>query len=147
MSVYLLHFTEPYRHARHYLGWSPEVQARVNAHVCGKGARLTEVVHSAGIGMVWVRTWQDGDRKLERKLKNRHSPQLCPICMGAPVQMPLLAWMPANVPVADGVMQDDDGQHDSTPAHDGPDLFDYEAELEEYIDDQLDREYHARGGW
>jgi hypothetical protein len=63
------------------------------------------------------------------------------------VQLPLLAWMPANVPVVDEAMQGDDGQHDSTPAHDGPDLFDYEAELEEYIDDQLDREDWAHGGW
>jgi predicted GIY-YIG superfamily endonuclease len=41
MSVYLLHFTEPYKHAAHYLGWTPELDARVNAHLHGKGARLT----------------------------------------------------------------------------------------------------------
>ena len=27
------------------------------------------------------------------------------------------------------------------------DLFDYEAEADEYEEDMLDREYHARGGW
>jgi hypothetical protein len=155
------------------LGWSPEVQARVNAHLHGKGARLTEVVHDAGIGMMWVRTWEDGDRKLERKLKNRHSPQLCLICCGQPVQMPLMCWMPAFVPEVDDAMPDDD-QHLDLPADqltfddhaldlrwrveadivDDQDRawfaaqgIDTAVEAREYEDDQLDREDWSRGLW
>ena len=145
MAVYLLHFDRAYHHARHYLGWSPEVQARVNAHIHGRGARLTEVVHSAGIGMMWVRTWEDGDRVLERKLKNRHSPQLCPICCGKPVQVPLLPWMPAYVPEPE---QDDaNHDHDTLAPPTGPDLFDYDGELEDLIEGREDEDFWRSGHW
>lgn len=143
MACYLIHFLEPYHHAKHYLGWSPEVQARINAHLHGKGARLTEVVHAAGIGMVWVRVWEDGDRKLERKLKNRHSPQLCPICQGQPVQTPLLPWMPAYVPPAP---QDEDPPGDA-PLPDGPTLFDYDAELDDLLEAREDENFWRSGHW
>lgn len=80
MTVYLLHFTEPYKHARHYLGFALDLDARLARHLAGNGARLIEVITQANIGFVLARTWE-GDRKLERRLKNRHnSPQLCPIC-------------------------------------------------------------------
>lgn len=78
--VYLLHFSSPYKHARHYLGYTEDLQARMSRHLSGNGARLVEVVCSAGIVPVLVRVW-DGDRSLERKLKCRkNSPCLCPIC-------------------------------------------------------------------
>lgn len=39
-----------------------------------------EAAARAGIGWTLARTW-DGDRNLERRLKNRHNgPKLCPIC-------------------------------------------------------------------
>lgn len=45
-----------------------------------KGARLLQVVRDAGINFHVARTW-DGDRKLERKLKNRKNAKfLCPEC-------------------------------------------------------------------
>lgn len=80
-TVYLLHFSEPYCHARHYMGYTPgSVEDRVREHQCGRGARLVEVVTNAGIALDLVRTWSGG-RKLERRLKNRHgAPRLCPIC-------------------------------------------------------------------
>lgn len=82
-NVYLLHFDEPYQHARHYIGWSENIEERLEAHRCGRGARLMEVVSSAGIGFQLARTWR-GDRHLERKLKKRHNAsQLCPICRAA----------------------------------------------------------------
>ena len=80
MTVYLLHFDEPYRHARHYIGYTDNLTWRLHLHNIGRGARLLEVVHSAGITWQLARTWE-GDRKLERRLKNRHeAPRLCPIC-------------------------------------------------------------------
>ena len=79
-TVYLLHFSSPFHHARHYLGYTPgDVQERVALHRRGQGACLTRAVAGAGIEMIVARTWQ-GDYRLERKLKNRHSSDLCPIC-------------------------------------------------------------------
>jgi predicted GIY-YIG superfamily endonuclease len=99
MAVYLLHFSPAYKHAGHYAGYADDVAPRFHAHLQGKGARLTQVAVDAGCTLILVRVWDDGDRTLERRLKNRHgSGKLCPICRGEPVQMPLLAWMPAYVP-------------------------------------------------
>ena len=78
--VYLLHFDGPYHHARHYMGYSEDVESRIKAHSVGQGARLLEVVRQAGIGWVLARTWPGG-RDLERRLKRwKNSPELCPIC-------------------------------------------------------------------
>jgi hypothetical protein len=82
-TVYLLHFTEPYHHARHYMGWTTNLPARLALHTEGRGARLVEVVIGHGIGFVLARTW-DGDRFLERTLKRRRmAPRYCPICREA----------------------------------------------------------------
>ena len=80
MTVYLLHFNEPYCHARHYLGSTDDLDSRLQEHRTGQGARLTQVIHEAGITFILARTWEGG-RDLERKLKRWHkSPDLCPIC-------------------------------------------------------------------
>jgi predicted GIY-YIG superfamily endonuclease len=80
--VYLLHFSEPYRHAKHYLGSCDDLDARLERHRSGDGARLLAVLKSAGIGWECVRTWPGG-RGLERRLKNcKNTPKLCPICAG-----------------------------------------------------------------
>lgn len=80
--VYLLHFHEPYKHARHYIGYSNHLSERLEQHRAGRGARLTEVVLDHGIGFDLVRTWRGG-RRLERELKRRHcGPRLCPLCQG-----------------------------------------------------------------
>ena len=84
--VYLLHFDRPYRHARHYTGWTRDEKSlarRVEHHRRGTGARLMEVVAAAGIGFTVARTWDDGDRNKERRLKNSGSAsRYCPICRG-----------------------------------------------------------------
>ena len=81
MAVYLLHFSPPYQHARHYLGYADEVMPRVWAHRRGHGARLTQVAVDAGCGLILARVWVEGDRRLERRLKRRKdAPRLCPIC-------------------------------------------------------------------
>src|SRR6266699_1157206 len=80
--VYLLHFIEPYRHAKHYLGVADDLSARLAQHRAGTGARLTQVVREAGISWVVARTWRGG-RTLEHRLKSWHSGvRLCPICKG-----------------------------------------------------------------
>lgn len=81
MAVYLIHFDPPYKHAKHYLGFAEDVLPRVWAHQTGHGARLTQVAVDHGCNLVLARVWEDGDRKLERKLKRRkNAPKLCPIC-------------------------------------------------------------------
>ncbi len=80
-GVYLIHFDEPYMHARHYLGYSTNLDARLEAHRLGQGARLLEVVSDAGIGYTVVRVWEGADRNFERRLKKqKNSPRLCPVC-------------------------------------------------------------------
>lgn len=79
-TVYLLHFDIPYKHAKHYLGYTRNLDLRIEAHRKGNGAHLIKVISQAGITFTLARTWQ-GNRSLERKLKNQHnSPRLCPIC-------------------------------------------------------------------
>lgn len=83
--VYLLHFDSPIspRHTtQHYIGWTDDLETRIDAHRAGRGARLCEVAHERGIGFRVARTWP-GDRGLERKLKRwKMGPRLCPICAG-----------------------------------------------------------------
>ncbi|MEJ7810408.1 MAG: hypothetical protein WKG32_08345 [Gemmatimonadaceae bacterium] len=81
-TVYLLHFDRPLAHAKHYTGWTRDLDARLAQHRAGRGARLVEVVTEAGITFTIARTWK-GTRKLERMLK-RHGGQSrnCPLCSG-----------------------------------------------------------------
>ena len=79
-TVYLLHFDSAFKHARHYLGWTGNLENRLQQHRDGQGARLMEVVRDAGIGFELARTWT-GTRRDERRLHNwKASPRLCPIC-------------------------------------------------------------------
>jgi predicted GIY-YIG superfamily endonuclease len=81
-TVYLIHFNRRFKHAGHYLGFSTDLDKRITDHLCGMGARLMEVVTEAKIEWKVARTWS-GDRKLERRLKNRkEAPALCPLCSG-----------------------------------------------------------------
>lgn len=54
--VYLLHFNQPYQHAKHYLGSADDVERRLAEHAKGQGARLMEVITQAGIGFTLART-------------------------------------------------------------------------------------------
>ena len=84
--VYLLHFSDAYKHARHYLGSSSSLLSRLLDHKHGNGARLMHVIHDQGLTFQVVRLWKGG-RELERELKRWHSGvKLCPICKGKPVE-------------------------------------------------------------
>lgn len=83
-TVYLLHLDPPLKHARHYTGWTSNLDQRLDAHRKGRGARLMEVVKEAGGTFRLVRTWP-GDRSLERAIKDRkEAPKLCPECTPQP---------------------------------------------------------------
>ncbi len=82
-TIYLLHFSKPYKHAKHYLGFTNNLSQRIKDHKDGNGARLLQVIKEANIDFILVRTW-DGSRTLERRLKKgKNSPYLCPICRTA----------------------------------------------------------------
>jgi predicted GIY-YIG superfamily endonuclease len=79
-TIYLLHFSQPYKHAAHYIGFTTDLPARLDAHTKGTGARLLEVITAAGLSFQLARTWK-GTRKSERQIK-RHggATRLCPMC-------------------------------------------------------------------
>jgi predicted GIY-YIG superfamily endonuclease len=81
-TVYLLHFSQAYKHAKYYVGYTTNLSARLEAHNKGNGARLLEVITQAGLSFQLARTWQ-GTRKDERKIKNqKNAPRFCPVCRG-----------------------------------------------------------------
>lgn len=82
-TIYLIHLNRAYRHARHYLGWTLDIERRLATHRQGHGSPLLRAATAAGITFDVVRTWP-GDRHLERRLHNaKNSPaRLCPICRG-----------------------------------------------------------------
>jgi predicted GIY-YIG superfamily endonuclease len=83
-TVYLIHLDAAYKHARHYIGWTADLDTRLEAHRNGRGARLMEVITDAGITWRLARTWPGG-RDRERAIKDRHNaPRLCPVCSPQP---------------------------------------------------------------
>jgi hypothetical protein len=80
-KVYLLHLDAPLKHARHYLGFSEDIQERVRRHRSGRGATFMRAIAKEGISWHVSRIW-DGDRELERILKIQHNAShLCPTCI------------------------------------------------------------------
>ena len=79
--IYLIHFDQPLSHAQHYIGFTDDnLEQRIATHKAGNGSKLLRAVNKAGIEWSVVRTWE-GDRKQERKLKNRKKARLlCPVC-------------------------------------------------------------------
>jgi hypothetical protein len=85
-TVYLLHFSEPFHHARHYIGVTTNgrsVDDRLEEHRTGRGAKLTRAAAAAGVGMFIARVWWGVPRYTERLLKNKGgAAKLCPVCQG-----------------------------------------------------------------
>lgn len=81
-TIYLIHLERPYRHARHYLGWTEGPLAdRIAAHRSGQGSPLLRAATEVGIN--WYVVWTCvGDRYEERRLKNgKHVSRFCPACL------------------------------------------------------------------
>lgn len=82
-TIYLLHFSQPYKHARHYIGWTENVDARLIEHRSGRASKLTAAAVAIGIDFTIARTWQ-GTRSDERR---RHiagnGARRCPLCREA----------------------------------------------------------------
>jgi predicted GIY-YIG superfamily endonuclease len=81
-TIYLLHFTTAYRHAKHYIGFATagHLDARLAEHKNGTGARLMQVIAQAGISFTLARTWE-GSRTRERQIKRQGgASRCCPLC-------------------------------------------------------------------
>ena len=51
--IYMLHFDQPYKHARHYVGWTDDLLDRLDTHARGHGARLVAVIGTPGSASPW----------------------------------------------------------------------------------------------
>lgn len=85
MTVYLLHITPPFKHARHYIGFTTDDDAkrRTGEHKRGtkKGSPLIRAALAAGCVIKVTKVWPGADRDFERKLKNRkNASKFCPCC-------------------------------------------------------------------
>lgn len=88
--VYLLHLDPPYRHARHYVGWTgyDDLTERLNRHREGRGARLLQAHIAAGgdwtVALVCrFADWKKA-RAFERRLKRRAATRHCRFCSSNP---------------------------------------------------------------
>ncbi len=55
-TIYLIHFSTPYKHAAHYMGWAEDLESRLAGHQAGRGSRLMAVIKAAGIDWKLTRT-------------------------------------------------------------------------------------------
>jgi putative endonuclease len=95
--VYLLHFSQPlgnpntpHGSARHYLGSTCDLEARLHQHRYEvAGAKIMQACRERGISFEVVRLWRvaswEEQRDLEIRLKRRHEHNyLCPLCRHMP---------------------------------------------------------------
>lgn len=82
--VYLIHFSKPFKHARHYIGYSESMETfknRLHHHRNNTGSKLLKAVNKAGINWRVIRIWQDKDYLFEQKIKRcGNSSNYCPVC-------------------------------------------------------------------
>ncbi|WP_298981528.1 hypothetical protein [uncultured Roseibium sp.] len=75
MTVYVLHFSKPYKHARHYIGYTPDASAarRVQEHISGsvKGNPLVKAAIDNGATVTLAHEFPGASREFERWLKDR----------------------------------------------------------------------------
>jgi hypothetical protein len=82
--VYLLHFERSYRHARHYIGFTQNLEQRLAEHRAGRGSPLVAAAIADGIAFQLAAIWQ-GDRHDERRLHRQKNTRarLCPLCIAS----------------------------------------------------------------
>jgi hypothetical protein len=80
--VYLLHLERSYRHARHYIGFTQNLEQRLADHRAGRGSPLIAAAIADGIEFELAAIWE-GDRYDERRLHRQKNTRtrLCPICI------------------------------------------------------------------
>lgn len=80
--MYLLHFDRPYHHARHYVGFTTNLDQRVERHRAGRGSPLVQAASEAGIAFKVVRVWYNVTAQFERRVHHMQKKLLCPVCTG-----------------------------------------------------------------
>lgn len=121
VTVYLIHFEEPYVRVQHYLGSAEDLEARLGEHRAttweryedapitlpdgrrkngrshGNGATLLGAVNSAGISWKLARTWEGVERAVEGAIKGRKNNKcLCPACSGQAAYRNARTFKPAE---------------------------------------------------
>lgn len=85
-EVYIVHLHTPLGHARHYVGWSKKVRARLHYHRCNQGSNFLRVCNERGIDYTLCVRFA-GTRADERRLKNtNNTARYCPYCTDSPAQ-------------------------------------------------------------
>lgn len=80
-TIYCIHFDEPFRHAKHYVGFTTILDERLIRHQVGRGSNLMRHVSAAGIPWRIAGLWK-GTRADERRLKNGGAAtRYCPCCL------------------------------------------------------------------
>lgn len=85
MDAYLIHFSQPFGHAQHYIGITRKGRAteRLAEHQSGRGAVLCRHASAAGVALTLAKVWPNVPRFFELKLKARGGARrICPICQG-----------------------------------------------------------------
>ena len=82
-TVYLLHFSRPYRHAGHYVGFTTDLERRLRQHRNGLTSPLVRCAVAEGIEIFLARTWKEVTVAFETWLHSGgHKNLACPICSG-----------------------------------------------------------------
>ncbi len=84
-TVYLLHLDPPFKHARHYIGFTRmTMDERMRRHHGRHGARLLRAQLAAGGTWRVAQVWPQVQRQWELTLKRRGGgARCCPICKAA----------------------------------------------------------------
>ena len=85
--VYFLKFSAPLGSERHraqyYIGFAESVEQRFAEHCAGRGAAITRAAIERGYKLMLL-GWVEGDRRLERKFKNRKNTKKVLKSLGLP---------------------------------------------------------------
>lgn len=98
--LYLICFRErlgTQKHSiKHYLGFARDLDARLEKHRAGQGARVTKALRERGIDWDVVAVWP-GNRGVENELKLHSATRICPRCTpGAKLPRPVQAVIEAE---------------------------------------------------
>jgi predicted GIY-YIG superfamily endonuclease/GNAT superfamily N-acetyltransferase len=99
--IYVLHFDTPLAHARHYIGCTENLRARLTAHANGAGSRICRELIKREIGWKLGGLYQCTHkqmRRLERSLKDqKHSSRFCEICNSVTAKFPECTSFPIDM--------------------------------------------------
>jgi predicted GIY-YIG superfamily endonuclease len=83
--VYLLHFDRPFNGPmQHYVGFTSDLDQRLDNHRNGTACATTRRAFNQGIGFTLARTWWPGSPQLERRIKDCGPVNYCPLCPRRP---------------------------------------------------------------